>query len=119
MNYKKQLCCIAVLLTIMLCGCTQRQIINERDELMSFSWENHDDYSKQIKLCFQGNYASLFLHSCSSEQAIKGITFVDNNCIRINDTSHYTDFLFSYRLYGDKIDLSYQGNTITLFKAKQ
>ena len=119
MNHKKRLCCIAVLITGMLCGCTQRQIVNEKDELMSFSWENQDDYDKQIKLSFAGNYASIFLRSCRSEQTIQGLALVNHDCIQINDTSHHKNFQFSYHLYGDKIDLSYQENTITLFKAKQ
>ena len=84
-----------------------------------FTWENHDNYDKQIRLSFAGNSAELCLSSCRSDKTIQGFALVDNQSVEIYDTSLSQKFHFDYRLYGDKTELYYQGNTVTLFKVRQ
>ena len=103
----------------MLCGCTQRQIVRESDELKSFSWQGKDEYGKQITLCFDGNYATLSLKSYRAEKRIQGFSIIHNQDFEIYDDSLYHCFRFSYCLYGDKIELSYRDNTLILYKIKQ
>ncbi len=119
-QYKACLFLMGIMIVVCaLCGCTQRQIVRESDELKSFSWQGKDDYGKQITLCFDENYATLSLKSDRTEKTIQGFTITDNQSFEIYDNSLYQHFRFSYRLYGDKIELSYRDNTLTLAKMKQ
>ncbi len=106
-----------ILLFLLLCGCTQRQIVSIPDELTTYSWEKSDKFGKEIKLSFKENCAALTIKSPDKSYKIQGNAIIDNDSIEIFDDSLKSTFSFKYNLYGDKIKLKYNDNTIELDKS--
>ncbi|MCI6007448.1 hypothetical protein ACTQ3M_09785 [Oscillospiraceae bacterium LCP25S3_E10] len=104
-------------LFLLLCGCTQRQIVSIPDELTAYSWEKSDKFGKEIKLSFEENCATLTIKSPDKSYKIQGNAIIDNDSIQIFDDSLKSTFSFKYNLYGDKIKLKYNDNTIELDKS--
>lgn len=111
-----------IILLILVCiisfGCTTKNITCKADELKSFSWENSDDYGKSIELHFIENKGFLKIKSKDESYEIKGDVKADENNFVITDSSLKDTYEFTYKLYGDKIELTYGGNTLTLNKVK-
>ena len=115
MNDKKRLLLLCGIIFVMS-GCTQRQIVSNKDELMAFSWQNTDKYCKSVKLDFKDNYAELTVMSYNFRTRIYGKVITDNQSFSIYDNSLGKIFHFNYQLSGNKTKLFYQGKEIKLDK---
>lgn len=107
---------LAIIFILFFTGCTQKEILQPADELTSGIWQTNDDFGKAIKLEFDGDNASIHISNNNTQKIISGIVSIDNSKISINDSKLFENFCFEYKLYGNRIDLIYNNNTITLNK---
>ena len=115
MNDKRKLLLLLGIVFVMS-GCTQRQIVSSKDELMAFSWQSTDKYHKSVKLDFQDNYAELTVTSYNFRTRIYGKVLADSQSFSIYDNSLGRTFHFNYQLSGNKTKLFYLGEEIKLDK---
>lgn len=106
------------LIFITLAACTTENITCTADELKNFAWSNSDDFGKSIELRFDGNTGFLKIKSKDEAYEIKGDVIADDNNLTITDSTLKDTYEFTYKLYGDKIELTYGENTLTLNKVK-
>lgn len=111
-----KMCFIVIIMIFLLCGCTQKQITSVSDELMANSWQGNDEFNKEITLTFNGNTADLKIKTDDFSGSVTGLTVVNDTKIEIFDNTLKEKFCFEYVLYGDKIELIYNKNTIELNK---
>lgn len=106
-----------VLTVILLCGCTKQEITSTADELTMYSWSNSDKYDKKITLYFNDDTATIVIYTPEYSGCITGNAIVSNTSLSISDNNLKQNFTFDYVLYGNKVDLKYNGNTIELQKS--
>lgn len=109
---------LLILICIQLFGCTTKNITCKSDELKSFTWSGSDDYGKSIELHFEENTGFLKIKSKEEVYEIKGDVKSDDKSLVITDNNLKDTYEFTYKLYGDKIELTYGENTLTLNKVK-
>ena len=100
---------------MLLSSCTQR-INGAADELRRFSWDRAAENGNFASLMFCETKAYLFLKTQDSELRIRGIGIADEERLLICDEASGMNYTFGYKLYGDRIELSINGGTITLDK---
>ena len=115
MRLKCSIACIAVI-TMILSGCTQSQITSKADELMANKWFSSDKFGKEIALSFTQNNAELEVKTDDFSCKIIGIALVDEQTVKIFDNTLKQTYSFDYNLYGDKIEITYDENTVELNK---
>lgn len=107
---------IIMMLVAFMCGCSSRRIVSQADELTMNKWSNSDKFDKEISLEFSDSKATLHLKTTNYSGKISGLAIIDEKTITINDTTLNQDFSFNYELFGDKINLEYNNNTLELKK---
>lgn len=107
---------IIMMLVTFMCGCNSRSIVSQADELTMNKWSNSDKFDKEISLEFSDRKATLNLKTTNYSGKISGLAIIDEKTITINDTTLNQDFSFNYELFGDKINLEYNNNTLELKK---
>lgn len=115
MRLKILIICI-VTVAMLLTGCTQTQIVTKADELMANEWCANDKFGKEISLSFGENTAELKVKTKDFTGKIAGTALVDEQTVKIFDNTLKESYSFNYTLYGDKIDITYNEDTIELSK---
>lgn len=106
----------AVIVVMLLSGCTQAQIATKADELMANKWSASDKFGKEITLSFKENIAELKVKTNDFSYEIMGTALVDEQTVKIFDNALKESYSFNYTLYGDKIDITYDESAIELSK---
>lgn len=104
----------AVCCLLLLGGCMQREIILPEDELKTNTWCGKDEYNKQAELYFNCDNAVLTFKTDKTFVKVQGNAMVSDEKLVITDVALCQNITFSYKLYGDHIDLTYEGSTIKL-----
>lgn len=102
--------------TICLSGCTQPKLTTRADELMANKWSAVDKYGKEICLSFYEGTGNLKLKTNDFSYEITGTALVDEYTVKIFDNACNQSYSFDYVLYGNKIDITYNGETLELSK---
>ncbi len=105
-----------ICLFIPFSGCTQKQITSPQDELVLYEWGKSDKFGKEISLSFADDTAQLKIKTTDFDYSIAGDVLIDNETIKIYDNNLKQSYSFNYVLYGDKIEITYNENTLELDK---
>lgn len=114
--YKKVFLIIIFTAVLLLSGCTSNEITCTADELKAYTWSASDDYGKSARLAFDEDDAEFVLKSGDTQTTIKGKAAVNDKSITISAPDVPDAYTFAYTLFGNKIEITYGGNTITLDK---
>lgn len=115
MRLKCFMVCIVVI-TMILSGCTQSQVASTADELMANEWFADDKFGKEISLSFTQDTAELKVKTNDFSCKLIGTALVDEQTVKIFDNTLKQTYSFDYNLYGDKIEITYDENTVVLNK---
>ena len=102
-----------VLLALSACS---RTVLSPSDELVMNRWGTVTENGNQIDLRFDEDVAALTAHSDSFSLTIRGIYDADDASLPITDEGTHLSYRFTYVLYGDRIELTYGGGTLSLGK---
>lgn len=99
-----------------LCSCTQ-VVVNSADELKLSSWGVTLDNENEITLSFDGDFATLS-SSVKNEEIVKisGLCEFSETAFVIYDDDSKIPFAFSYIVHFDRVEITYDGNTVSLYK---
>lgn len=115
---KKTICLLllSLLILVLLAGCVEPSITSIEDELKLYTWQNKDEFDKTITLSFSNTHATLLMKTKTEETKIEGLAVLEENNLQIFDSNVNNSYAFSYKLFGDKIELTYGEHTLTLYK---
>ena len=100
---------------LLLCGC--QQVINSpADEFVLYDWQAEQENGKTVSLDFDDDSCSLMIRGNDVTTDIVGKCFVTDDQLVICDENNGQNYSFGYRLYGDHVELSYNGSVLTLQK---
>ncbi len=105
----------AIGLCFLLSSC--RTVVNSpADEIRLFNWSAALDNGSTATLRFKDTNAYLTVENEDVSLDIGGLCLLGDEKLTICDSATSVSFPFSYRLYGDRIELTWNGGTITLDK---
>lgn len=110
---KKKFVVALLLLPFLFCGCESRQRGNTY-ELTRYSWFAKFDNGGEVRLKFDGERASLTLKNGKEQDAVRGRFIADDTAFVIFDRDVSRNFAFDYVPRGEKLDLTFEGNTIEM-----
>lgn len=102
---------------MLLSACVQR-IESSADELRMYRWEAKSDNDSLVNLYFEDVNARLEIKNLDHTLTIGGLCAADENRMIICDEESGIHYTFGYQLYGDRVELSSNGSTLTLNKAE-
>lgn len=88
------------------------------NELTSSKWKAKLEGGAEINLKFDGNIAELKISNSGKSTEIKGDYIADQSSFVIFMPEVSQNYSFDYTPKGNKLDLSYNNNTITLNKVE-
>ncbi|MBQ3265565.1 MAG: hypothetical protein IJH07_07285 [Ruminococcus sp.] len=103
----------AVVMTLVSCT---RIISSPADELRMYSWRGEAENGSTAALTFDDTDGSFVIENDDSSLTLSGLCFADDEKIIICDDESGQNYTFAYRLYGDRVELTYDGSTLTLDK---
>lgn len=106
---------LILLLSVSLCSCS-RVISSPGEEIREYSWQSQLENGNEITLSFDGADAALCVDCEDFILDIGGLCVTTDDRLMIYDTDSGTSYSFSYRLYGDRVELSYNDAEVPLFK---
>lgn len=110
---------LVILCAFFICSCSTT-IYSTYDELTLYKWSKTDDYGMVVTLCFNDSIGTFSVSAADGTKTeITGNTIGDSKCFTIADTNKKSTYTFEYTVYGNKIDLVYNGATISLDKCKE
>ncbi len=101
---------------LLLTGCQSRS--GYIDELTSCTWLGELKGGGQVSLSFSGDTAALRLENGGEAETIEGRYLADQSQLIIFDPSLGQNYGFDYVPQGEKLQLSMNGNAVTLEKQK-
>ena len=107
------ICCVMML----LCAC-QRTINTPADEIVLYEWRSQLDNGNTVSLRFEDDNAVLTAQNDRFQLTVSGYCAMYDDCFLICDTDTTDNYTFYYQLYGDHIELTCGGGTISLNKVK-
>lgn len=112
---KKIVALLLISLCFVLCACTTNTsgYINE---LTSSKWQKTFEGGAEINLDFDENTAVLKINNSGISTEIKGDYIADQSSFVIFVPEVSQNYSFDYTPKGNKLDISYNNNTITLNK---
>ncbi len=110
---KKTVVCLLMILSAALCGCS-RQALGNTAELMKYSWHARRDGGGEISLRFDSGSAELSLTNGGESAEIAGKMLADDTSFVIFDEKLKQNYAFFYVPRGEKLDLTFEGNTIEM-----
>ena len=116
---KTTLVILAFFLSFMCCSCTQ-VIVNSADEIRLNKWSAETEYDKVITLDFNGDKGVFKVNSRDKKASltISGLCIIDADKIAIFNEADNENYIFSYKLKGDKLTLKYSGGKLNLLRVK-
>ena len=116
---KRRAFILASILIISLCGCTVSPPDSAAEEIVLYSWKlKSDDNSKESrgKLSFENRNIILNVKKTDkSELKLNDYYEIDNDKIIIV-SEDYVNIVFKYKLYGNELELSYDGSALRFIK---
>lgn len=109
---KKLVVCLMIL-SVILCGCSQRALGNP-SELTKYTWHAQCDGGGELTLKFDGDNAELTLKNGNETATISGKVLADDTSFVIFDTELKQNYAFTYVPRGELLDLTFEGNTIEM-----
>lgn len=101
---------------IIMSGCSA-QVRNFSDELTLNSWHTTFDNGNEISLTFDGDFATLTMQVSDNEKyEISGICECDDSSFIIYDSKYNIPYAFNYVVHYDRVELTYNKNTVSLEK---
>ena len=110
---KKKFVAVLILLPLFFCGCDTKQT-GSAYELTRYSWQAKFDNGGEVKLSFSGEFASLTLKNGTERETIDGRFIADDTSFVIFDSGVSQNYGFGYVPRGEKLDLTFEGNTIEM-----
>ncbi len=110
---KKCVICLLLFVSVLLCGCS-RQTTGNPSELMQFHWHAALEGGGEADLRFEGEHARLILKNGGETAEIAGRVIADDSTFVIFDRELSQNYGFGYTPRGEKLDLSFEGNTIEM-----
>ena len=101
------------LLSGMLSGCAHTST-GSAAELRQYNWRADPDGGGSLTLCFEGENASLTMENGGESETIAGRFLADDSTLIIFDDSVSQSYRFGYVPNGDRLALTYGGNTVEL-----
>ena len=117
MRGKCFLAVFSIMILFLLSGCTQ-VVDNNSDELRLYSWEGETESGNIVTLRFDGSDAALEIGYPDTEMIISGFCAVSDDSLMICDEETGFDYTFGYKLYGDRVELTFDSGQISLKKMK-
>lgn len=116
---KKTLVIIALIVLLLLCGCTQNAP-SYKTELINSAWKVKAEGGAEAVLEFSGEAddlsAEFTITNADKTVKISGNCLADEQSFVIFDGSVMQNYAFDYLPKGDTLDLTYNNKTITLQK---
>lgn len=101
---------------ICLCGCTG--VINSSaDEIKQYRWQVYLDNGNTVSLSFDDGKADFCAVTDDYSLELNGLCILTDNTIIICDEDSGTHYSFVYTLFGDRVELNFNGSVISLKKA--
>lgn len=82
---------------------------------MMYSWSGAAENGTAASLSFDGSRGSLSIEG-DNGILIDGLCIAGNKSLTICDEKSGVNYTFSYTLYGDRVELTYNGSTLSLQK---
>lgn len=114
---KKIVAVLIISLCFVLSACTT-DTSGYVNELKSSKWVAKLEGGAEVKLDFEEDTATLKINNSGKSTEIKGSYIADESTFVIFMPEVSQNYTFDYTPKGDKLDLSYNNNTITLNKAE-
>lgn len=86
------------------------------DEFRQYDWSAETNGECEISLSFDELHATLTLEKKDVSLKISGICALTDHKLTIFDEESANGQTFDYKLYGDRVELSFEGGTLELFK---
>lgn len=99
----------------MLSACVP-SVSTPKDEIRLYSWDAEFENEKSASLTFDDTNAYLNVTCEAFDLNIGGLCVLTDGSLSICDDATLASYTFSYVLYGDRVELSFDGGTISLFK---
>lgn len=116
---KRRAFILASILIIILCGCTVSPPDSAAEEIVLYLWKlKSDDNSKESRgtLSFENRNIILNVKKTDkSELKLNEYYEIDNEKIIIV-SEDYGNIVFKYKLYGNELELSYDGSALRFIK---
>ena len=113
---KKFVVIISIIICIVFCSCTQ-DTSGYSYELTSSSWKSTQKGGAEVSLTFDDDTANLSIKNADKSTQIKGKFIADEETFVIFVPEICQNYGFAYVSKGNTLDISYNGNTITLEKS--
>ena len=115
---KKFVTLFYLIICIMFCSCTQNTS-GYSYELTSSNWHKTLDGGAEISLTFDDDTANFAIKNSDKSTQIKGKFLADEETFVIFVPEISQNYGFSYKPKGSTLDITYNGNTITLEKTTE
>ncbi len=110
---KKFVVVMIFVISIIFCSCTT-DTSGYKNELVSRKWRAELDGGATVELGFSENDAELVMENADKKTKISGRYVADNETFVIFVPEISQNYSFSYLPKGEKLNLTYNGYTITL-----
>ena len=115
MRVKRYLMILSAAFCLLLCGCVP-VADTPADELRQYSWSTSTEYGCEAALSFDGLRAGLDVKKAGLSMEISGVYALTDDKLTIFDEEGGESLTFGYKLYGDRVELSFEGGTLSLEK---
>lgn len=114
-NILKIIFCIICCFFLVSCSYVEQSYA---DELTSGNWYTENENGTKVQLTFtKDNMAELKIEGdVDNTCTISGVCVLNESSFVISDMSMEKNISIDYKLYGDKVELTYMGETLTLLK---
>lgn len=117
MRVKKILFICLALVCMLWCSSCSQIVQTSSEELKLYEWQRDNENGTQIFLRFSEDTALLSIQGDKEVTCeITGLCVANEETFVISDTSMMKNISFNYKVYGDHLDLTYGGSTISLEK---
>lgn len=117
MSIKNFLCVCLAPVCMLWCASCGQIVQNASEELKLYEWQRENENGTKISLRFSEDTAFLSIQGDEDIACeISGLCVTDGNTFFISDISMMKNVSFTYKVYGDHLDLTYGGSTVSLEK---
>ena len=109
---------VFLLLSVMLLSGCQRVLQTPADEFPQYDWQSEQENGSVVTLDFDDGRCTFAIEGDTISSIISGVCFVTDDKLVICDEDNGQNYTFGYHLFGDRVELSYNGSVITLKKAE-
>jgi len=117
---KSVLVILVLILNFIFCSCTQ-VVVNSADEIRLNKWSVSTEFDKEVTLEFKGDKGIFKVESEDKKSCVtlSGLCIIDADKIAIFNESDKENYIFSYKIRGNKLNLSYSEGKLTLLRVQR